>query len=305
MWSVAPAVRRLSAELASHGLPTPVVYASDGFFAKDGRFAIAVPFHLLSAWLVEVERSIMGEVEGESTADLLRLLRHEAAHALDSRLSLFRTPTYRQAFGNFHRPYPAHYRPDLASDKFVRHLPLGYAQVHPAEDFAETFAIWLDPASRWRDTYRGQPALHKLQAINSILDEATPFPGVRPFLLRRPLEALGYSLKAHYERKLRLYGWSLPAVTPHDLRSTPGAFKWAVRGPSPEQSRKISAMLSRSTGLPALTSSALIADVLSVASRMNVESRTNKSVKLPISALDGLVALAIRKISNLRPGIPV
>ena len=40
-----------------------------------------------------------------------------------------------------------------------------YAQAHPAEDFAETFAVWLQPGSSWRQRYEGWPALSKLEYV--------------------------------------------------------------------------------------------------------------------------------------------
>ena len=49
------------------------------------------------------------------------------------------------------------------------HLPAWYAQAHPAEDFAETFAVWLTPRSQWRRRYRGWPALQKLEYIDELM----------------------------------------------------------------------------------------------------------------------------------------
>ena len=49
--------------------------------------------------------------------------------------------------------------------KFVRHMAGWYAQKHPDEDFAETFAVWLTPRSNWRKRYRGWAALEKLRKI--------------------------------------------------------------------------------------------------------------------------------------------
>jgi hypothetical protein len=50
--------------------------------------------------------------------------------------------------------------------RFVRHMEGWYAQKHPDEDFAETFAVWLTPRSRWRQRYEGWPALRKLLYVD-------------------------------------------------------------------------------------------------------------------------------------------
>jgi hypothetical protein len=41
-----------------------------------------------------------------------------------------------------------------------------YAQKHPDEDFAETFAVWLTPGSAWRRRYKGWPAMRKLRYVD-------------------------------------------------------------------------------------------------------------------------------------------
>ena len=43
-----------------------------------------------------------------------------------------------------------------------------YAQKHPDEDFAETFAVWLTPRSNWRKKYKGWGAMKKLQYMDRI-----------------------------------------------------------------------------------------------------------------------------------------
>jgi hypothetical protein len=98
-------------------------------------------------------------------------LRHEAGHALNYAYRLFRTSEWRELFGPYHRPYREHYRFAPFSRNFVRHIPGWYAQKHPDEDFAETFAVWLTPRSNWRRRYRGWPALKKLQYIDRIARE--------------------------------------------------------------------------------------------------------------------------------------
>jgi hypothetical protein len=48
----------------------------------------------------------------------------------------------------------------------VRHIAGWYAQKHPDEDFAETFAVWLTPRLNWRRRYQGWAALAKLEYVD-------------------------------------------------------------------------------------------------------------------------------------------
>ena len=77
--------------------------------------------------------------------------------------------SWRATFGKASRPYPDIYRPRPASRDFVLHLGHWYAQSHPTEDFAETFAVWLQPRARWRREYQGWPALRKLEYVDELM----------------------------------------------------------------------------------------------------------------------------------------
>src|SRR5205823_8641531 len=62
------------------------------------------------------------------------------------------------------QPYEDEFRPEPFSRRFVRHLPAWYAQKHPDEDWAETFAVWVTPGRDWRSDYADWPeALAKLE----------------------------------------------------------------------------------------------------------------------------------------------
>jgi hypothetical protein len=93
-------------------------------------------------------------------------LRHEAGHAFNYAYRLYETPEWRERFGPFNRPYRDRYKPVPFDRRFVRHMEGWYAQKHPDEDFAETFAVWLTPRSRWRERYRGWPAMRKLRYVD-------------------------------------------------------------------------------------------------------------------------------------------
>jgi hypothetical protein len=197
-------VRRLYADLERRGVSIrPHVWLSEEWFAPDGVPGIAVPFYLAHPRLERLERRIMGEAEGGNTRLLLRILRHEAGHALDNAYRLRRRKSWRTVFGPASLPYPARYRARPGSRRYVHHLGEWYAQAHPTEDFAETFAVWLTPKSGWRKSYADWPALHKLRAVDELVASVR---GVRPPVRNRtriePLELNTRTLAQHYRRKL-------------------------------------------------------------------------------------------------------
>ena len=99
----------------------------------------------------------------EDAREIMMYLRHEAGHAYNYAYELYKTPEWREMFGPFRRPYRDKYKPVPFSRKFVRHMAGWYAQKHPDEDFAETFAVWLTPRSNWRKKYKHWGALSKLK----------------------------------------------------------------------------------------------------------------------------------------------
>ncbi|MEX0612761.1 MAG: hypothetical protein WD229_11640, partial [Pirellulales bacterium] len=151
---VARLTRRLHDELAQAGLCfRPPVYLSDDWGCPDRVPIIGVPFYLADPELTRLEDELMEGVEAESDDQIMRYLRHEAGHALNYAYRLYDLPEWTTMFGPFLRPYADEYTPNPFSRGFVRHLPAWYAQKHPDEDFAETFAVWLDPRSNWREVY--------------------------------------------------------------------------------------------------------------------------------------------------------
>src|ERR1051325_307282 len=149
-------IARLYGEFAAHELAfRPHVWLSEEWFTPDGVSGFAIPFYLAHPRLGKLEQKQMLEVEGGTEKDCLRIMRHEAGHAIDNAYNLHRKKRYRELFGSFNRPYPDWYRPKPNSRDYVLHLPAWYAQAHPAEDFAETFAVWMRPKARWRKRYAG------------------------------------------------------------------------------------------------------------------------------------------------------
>ena len=201
------AVRRLYEELRLKGiLFRPHVWLSEEWFSPDGIPGIAMPFYLAHPRLQRLERRFMHEVEGGNDKWLMRILRHETGHAIDTAFGLRRRKTWRDTFGKASRRYPSRYSPRPASRRFVLHLGHWYAQSHPTEDFAETFAVWLPRNSRWRSQYTGWPALRKLQYVDATMRNLH---GKRAVCLNReviePLADNTRTLREHYRRKQRRY----------------------------------------------------------------------------------------------------
>ena len=191
--------RQLYEELDAHGVAfRPPVYLSDQWGCPDGTPLIGVPFYLADARLERIEAEMAGSVEDD--AEAMRYLRHEAGHAINYAFHLYERPEWRARFGSFSRPYKERYRADPFSRSHVRHILGWYAQKHPDEDFAETFAVWLTPGLDWRERYEGWPALEKLEYVDRLMGEigSRPFEAPAPSEDDLPVEAMRYTLAAHY-----------------------------------------------------------------------------------------------------------
>ncbi len=161
---------RLDAELAVHGLAfRPPIYLSDEWGCPDGIARIGVPFYLADDRLRRIEEDLTGAVEDEMES--MRYLRHEAGHAFNYAYRLYERDDRQATFGSFAVPYRDSYFPDPFSTSHVRYVLGWYAQKHPDEDFAETFAVWLTPNMDWRAAYEGWSALEKLEYIDRVMAE--------------------------------------------------------------------------------------------------------------------------------------
>lgn len=204
---LAPRLAALDRELEARGLRfRPYTWLSTEWFAPDGATGFAIPFFLAHPRLVRLERSQMLEVEGGSAAECMKLLRHETAHAIDNAYGLRRRRRFREVFGRPGAPYRASYSPDPTSRDYVLHLDYWYSQSHPLEDFAETFAVWLAPGSRWRKRYEGWPALEKLQYVDGLMAEIRDAPPkLRTRRREEPAHGVRRTLRAYYARKKAHY----------------------------------------------------------------------------------------------------
>ncbi|MEM7165485.1 MAG: putative zinc-binding metallopeptidase, partial [Planctomycetota bacterium] len=183
-----------------------------------------------------LERKMMFEVEGGTERECMKILRHEAGHAICNGYRLHYRKRWREVFGKFSERYPTYYRPKPKSRDYVLHLDWWYAQSHPAEDFAETFAVWLRPSSRWRKAYAGWPALRKLQCVDemmkSIEGEVAP---VRSRQHAHSVRKLRTTLRAHYRRRQRRYADDPGDLYDRDLKRLFSDEEGHARNPSAAQ----------------------------------------------------------------------
>jgi hypothetical protein len=209
----------------------PHYWLSDEWFTPDGVGGIAIPFYLAHPRLEKLEESQMLEVEGGDYDWCMKILRHEAGHAVDNAFQLQRRRTRLKLFGPSSTPYPEYYTPKPYSKSFVLHLDSWYSQSHPDEDFAETFAVWLKPGSHWRERYHDWPALKKLEYMDRVMRGLAEQAPVRVSRRRvDPLSSLKRTLRQHYKRKREHYGYEYPNFYDRDLRRLFSAAADATRG---------------------------------------------------------------------------
>jgi hypothetical protein len=197
-----PVLHEFLDELRQRGITRvrPGFYLSTEWGVPFGSVSIAIPFYLARTDLTELHADRAGFVEGAGAADVLRYLRHEMGHVVNYAYKLYEAPEWVKLFGDIEQPYEEEYRPRPWSRDFVRHLPGWYAQKHPDEDWAETFAVWLTPGCDWRRAYASSPvALAKLEYCDRTmarLRERDPLVVVEE--QDEDVGALSYSLEQFY-----------------------------------------------------------------------------------------------------------
>ena len=167
-----PICRDFLAELERVGIRRlrPRLYLSTEWGVPFDTVSIAIPFYLTRDDLTALHGDRTGHVEGFSRADILRYLRHEMGHVVNYAYRLYDDPEWVKHFGSITQPYVDEYVPRPFSRAYVRHLPGWYAQKHPDEDWAETFAVWLTPGRDWRAEYADWPgALAKLEYCDAVM----------------------------------------------------------------------------------------------------------------------------------------
>lgn len=215
-----PLIGQLYQELTDKGLTFhPPCHVGDEWFVPVGIPCIFVPFFLVHERLRKLERKMILEVEGETAEWFMRLMRHEAAHAYSYAYQLYRKKKWQATFGLASKEETEFYRPRPFSRSYVVHLDDWYAQSHPDEDFAETFAVWLTPGLDWRERYRGWKALHKLEYLDELMKSLAGKPPVhQPQYRVADYNFLNIKLKTYYAKKRKLYEDSYPDFYDNDLR---------------------------------------------------------------------------------------
>lgn len=215
-------INQLYAEMEIKGLAfRPVIFFGDEWFSPEGMNAISVPFYLANKRLKSLEKTLMLDVEGGNPEYFMKLLRHETGHCFDHCYKFSKRKKWHQIFGSPNEEYqPETYRPQPYSRSYVRHLDNWYAQAHPDEDFAETFAVWLDPNRDWKKEYSKWPvALAKLNYVDALAKESvklrmTDEKGRVPSAVAR----LNTSLSKHYQKRKREQADEYPDFYDSDLR---------------------------------------------------------------------------------------
>jgi hypothetical protein len=179
--------------------------AGDEWGCPDRVPIMGIPFHLTDSRLIRIEKE-MGYTTYDKR-DLMILLRHEAGHAINYAYELFDEPEWREVFGDFYTTYPSNFRFKFNpfSRSYVKSQgdPKYYAQAHPDEDFAETFAIWLTPRSNWRNIYKKWPSIKKLEYTDSAMRALrNKKPTVTTGPLDSPYHSKTYTLIEYYGEAL-------------------------------------------------------------------------------------------------------
>jgi hypothetical protein len=210
-------VQQLHRELERKGLQhfRPVCYLTDEWGCPNLQPVIGIPFYLADPKLAGLERQ-MNDLEDER--EIMMYMRHEAGHAFNYAYRLFATPEWRKRFGPFNRRYRDFYRPVPFSRKYVRHIAGWYAQKHPDEDFAETFAVWLTPRSNWRVKYKTWPAIHKLRYVNRVARQVGREPPAVPTgAFDITVADMKLTVEQYYRRLMRHNGAAVNVALESDL----------------------------------------------------------------------------------------
>jgi hypothetical protein len=292
-------------ELAARGLDfQPHFWLSDEWFCPDGIPGVAIPFYLAHPRLERLERAELLDVEGGDEAWCLQILRHEVGHAIENAFRLRRKRERRELFGSTTEPYPEYYSPRPYSKSFVLHIDPWYAQSHPDEDFAETFAVWLTPDSRWQERYVGWPALKKLEYMDRLMKSlAHKEAPVRNPSTLDPLSTITKTVREHYQARKAKYGKDLPSFYDKDLRqlfsADPQFAKNLLASSFIRRKRRvIRSLVSRWTGTYQYTIDKLMEAMVSRAAELGL--RLTRSEDETLQAF--LVLLTVQTMNHLHSG---
>ena len=198
----------------------PHFWLAEEFYCPEDIPGVGIPFYLADPKLMALEEKMMLEVEGRDPKQALRILRHEVGHAIEHAYYLYRKRNRIKVFGKSSEKYPDEFIPRPYSKSFVHNIAKGYGQSHPDEDFAETFAVWLDPKSNWRTKYRKWPAIKKLEFMDELMGSLKgKIPPNRSKAKVDPIHRIKKTLKQYYDKKRERFGLDQSfAVYDRDLK---------------------------------------------------------------------------------------
>jgi hypothetical protein len=206
---IEPMIKQLYSELEARGVHfQPQCYLTDEWLCPDRVPIIGIPFYLVHPRLRKIEQKMMLDVEGGEEKEFMRLLRHECGHTFNYAYELYNRTRWRQLFGRFSTAYSDSYDYQPYSRRFVVHLSNYYAQSHPDDDFAETFAVWLSPDIDWQSKYKGWPVVKKLRYVDRLIKKIGDKRPLHKAQRNPPFRAdrMRSTLSAYYERKRRTLG---------------------------------------------------------------------------------------------------
>jgi hypothetical protein len=298
-------IEQLYGELRDRGLRfRPYFWLSDEWYCPDGIPGVAIPFYLAHPRLARLELAHMLEVEGGTPEWCMRLLRHESGHAIENAYGLRRRRRRQKLFGKSSERYRDWYVPRPYSRRFVVHLEQWYAQSHPDEDFAETFAVWLAPDSNWRERYAGWPVLRKLEYVEATMREIADQP---PTVVSRaridPLSRLRKTLRQHYEDKRRHYGLDADVSYDRDLRRVFSAAPEFRDRPSAARflgriRREVRRRVAQGTGVYQYTIDQVLGDMIDRSRELGLRV----AVPEEQAKLDFTIALTVQTMNYLHSG---
>ena len=243
---LAPIIEKFERELVAKGITRlkPKFHLSTEWGVPFGSIAIGIPFYLARPDLTELHGELVGHIEGFNPRDILRYLRHEMGHVVNYAYKLYEDEEWVKFFGSITQPYVEEYRPSPFSRRFVRHLPGWYAQKHPDEDWAETFAVWMTPDRDFRKEYSHWPAaLAKVEYCDRTMDRLkTTDPLVTVAELDEDVGELDYSVEQYYKQATLVEG-EFPAGLDGALRAI--FDELAEQRGGPESSRPASELIKR------------------------------------------------------------
>ena len=238
---LAERVAQLHRELRARDIPfQPCCYLAEEWLTPEDEPEIGIPFYLAHPRLIALERKMMLEAEGSTAEWCMKLLRHEAGHALAYAYGVNKRRRWQRVFGRSSQAYEDTYRFRPYSKSFVRHLDYYYAQYHPDEDWCETFAVWLTPGLDWRSQYRGWKALDKLSFVDDLMKglagKAPAKPRGRQYWKASQLRS---TLRRWYRRRQHAEAENLPAFHDANLR------RMFVEGAPSDARRSVARLLAR------------------------------------------------------------